>query len=85
MARVGVHLLLNYRTDKKRVSPDPLHGGRRRGGDKMTIYGYKAADKIREKLLERAGAFVYESQALWLIIISWARMGATRSLCGKNI
>ena len=26
----------------------------------MTVYSYKAADQIREKLLERAGAFVYE-------------------------
>lgn len=26
----------------------------------MKVYSYKAADKIRERLLERAGAFVYE-------------------------
>lgn len=26
----------------------------------MKIYSYKTADKIRERLLERAGAFVYE-------------------------
>ena len=26
----------------------------------MTVYSYKAADKIREKLIKRAGAFVYE-------------------------